>query len=300
VLAASASVTSADCRSVLARGNLYALRMPSSGTLGRHCAVRPAAGHGRLGRPRFRAVRLRRLRRTASRPPTLAADSPRSAAASLAAITTSPHVRPGLRSLGLRFAPEGPFDDLDRELLSIAWERIRTYPIARRPSAIAANVLLDVRKDYVRSVAGSDKEAISLEALPAHRWPTAPSAEHEALEAHFPSLGRTHARLLAAVESGAVSPVSARVVWRTRILQDDDDRIARRPRRGSTHTPAPASAGQAPAGQRDASRMNLNCPATRHFRNTGSLGEGCLPSGRTLPPWRAPASRVSRRCQPDA
>jgi hypothetical protein len=62
----------------------------------------------------------------------------------------------------------------------------------------------------------------------------------------------------------------------------------------------PASAGRTPAGQRDASRMNLNCPATRHFRNTGSLGEGCLPSGRTLPPWRAPASRVSRRCQPDA
>ncbi|MGH2477680.1 MAG: hypothetical protein ACRDIL_20710 [Candidatus Limnocylindrales bacterium] len=133
---------------------------------------------------------------------------------------------PDLRSLGLRLAPEGPFDDLDRELLSVAWERIRTYPISRRPSAIAANVLLDVRKDWVRSVAGSDKEAISLEALPAHRWPTAPSAEHEALEAHFPSLGRTHGRLLAAVESGAFSPVSARVVWRTRILQDDDARIA--------------------------------------------------------------------------
>jgi hypothetical protein len=298
VLAASASVTSADCRSVLARGNLYALRMPSSGTLGRHCAVRPAAGHRRLGRPRFRAVRLRRLRRTASRPPTLAADSPRSAAASLAAITTRRTSDRACAVLGFASPRRGPSTTLTGSCSCLGADP----DLSDRSSAVrhrrqrAPRRTEGLRAQRRRLRQGSDLAG----GLPAHRWPTAPSAEHEALEAHFPSLGRTHARLLAAIESGAVSPVSGRVVWRTRSLQDDDDRIARRPRRGSTHTPAPASAGRAPAGRRDASRMNLNCPATRHFRNTGSLGEGCLPSARTLPPWRAPASRVSRRCQPDA
>ncbi|RMH80593.1 MAG: hypothetical protein D6683_05155 [Actinomyces sp.] len=35
------------------------------------------------------------------------------------------------------------------ELISLAWERIRTYP-AQRPGSIAGNVLLDVRKRYNR------------------------------------------------------------------------------------------------------------------------------------------------------
>jgi hypothetical protein len=35
------------------------------------------------------------------------------------------------------------------ELVSLAWERIRTYP-AHRPGSVAANILLDVRKRYRR------------------------------------------------------------------------------------------------------------------------------------------------------
>src|SRR2546421_11913770 len=63
-------------------------------------------------------------------------------------------LRPGLRNLGRRLALGGSFDDVDQELLAIAWERIRTYPIDRRPAAISANILLDVRKQYVRSILG--------------------------------------------------------------------------------------------------------------------------------------------------
>jgi len=54
-------------------------------------------------------------------------------------------LRPGLRNLGRRLALGGSFDDVDHELLALAWERIRTYPIERRPASVAANVLLDVR-----------------------------------------------------------------------------------------------------------------------------------------------------------
>lgn len=135
-------------------------------------------------------------------------------------------LRPGLRILGRRLAFGGSFDDVDQELLAIAWERIRTYPIERRPSAIAANVLLDVRKTYIRGVLGPSARCVPLEELPTTRRPVAPSAEHEAIDADLPSLRRAHDRLAAAVKAGTVTAVSASVVWRTRVLQDDDAQVA--------------------------------------------------------------------------
>ncbi|MGH9188338.1 MAG: hypothetical protein ACRD0U_21435 [Acidimicrobiales bacterium] len=132
-------------------------------------------------------------------------------------------LRPGLRSLGRRLTLGGSFDDVDQELIALAWERIRTYRIDRRPSAIAANILLDVRKHYVRSVVHPDCRMVSLDELSPDRWPSAPSAEHESLDAYEPSLRRVPARLRAAVTEGTITPVSASVVWRTRIQQDDDD-----------------------------------------------------------------------------
>src|SRR5436190_11283598 len=99
-------------------------------------------------------------------------------------------LRPGLRTLGRRLALGGSFDDVDQELLALAWERIRTYPIDRRPAAIAANILLDIRKQYVRGILGSTSGLVPLEDLPESRWPVAPSAEHESVDAHLPSLPR--------------------------------------------------------------------------------------------------------------
>ena len=131
-------------------------------------------------------------------------------------------LRPGLRSLGRRLALGGSFDDVDQELLAITWERIRTYPFDRRPSSIAAYILLDARKMYVRSVAGPETRLLSLDDRPASRA----SAEHEALDAHGPSLRRAHARLTAAIDRGAITPASAFVVWRTRVQEDDEGDVA--------------------------------------------------------------------------
>lgn len=133
-------------------------------------------------------------------------------------------LRPGLRSLGRRLALGAAFDDVDHEVLGLAWEQIRTYPIERRPASIAANILLDVRKRYVRGVL--DPLATSLDDLPADRAPTAPSAEHEAIDATGPSLRRAHDVLAAAVDRGAISRTSAAVVWRTRVQQHDDAEVA--------------------------------------------------------------------------
>jgi len=133
-------------------------------------------------------------------------------------------LRPGLRNLGRRLALGGRFDDVDAELLSLAWERIRTYPIGRRPAAIAANVLLDVRKRYIRDVV--DAKRLHFEYLSEDLWPPALSAEHEAIEAFEPSLRRAHAQLAAAVDRGTISRASASVVWRTRVQQDGDEEVA--------------------------------------------------------------------------
>ncbi|MGQ0616141.1 MAG: hypothetical protein ACT4PW_03985 [Acidimicrobiia bacterium] len=135
-------------------------------------------------------------------------------------------LRPGLRNLGRRLALGGSFDDVDHELLALAWERIRTYRIDRRPTAVAANILLDVRKRYVRAVLGPAHGAVSLDHVAEPRRPAVPSAEHEALEAEVASLHRAHARLLAAVDRGTITAQSARVVWRTRVQQDDDAEVA--------------------------------------------------------------------------
>jgi hypothetical protein len=135
-------------------------------------------------------------------------------------------LRPGLRNLGRRLALGGSFDDVDQELLSLAWERIRTYRVDRRPTAIAANILLDVRKAYIRAIVDPRGKLVSLDGLPERRWPAAASAEHEAIDSHLPSLRRAHARLAAAVDTGAITAVSAAVVWRTRVQQHDDVDVA--------------------------------------------------------------------------
>jgi DNA-directed RNA polymerase specialized sigma24 family protein len=134
-------------------------------------------------------------------------------------------LRPGLRSLGRRLAFGGSFDDVDHDIIALAWELVRTYPIERRPSAIAANILLDVRKRYVRGVLeGSD--LVPLDEVPDRSLHAASSAEEEAIEGEAQSLQRAHALLSGAVDSGTITAASASVVWRTRVQQDDDADVA--------------------------------------------------------------------------
>ena len=59
-------------------------------------------------------------------------------------------------------------------VLAIAWERIRTYPLSRHGS-VAANVLLDVRKRYLRE-RKDDRSAIGEGAVPQHEDARSPEA----------------------------------------------------------------------------------------------------------------------------
>lgn len=54
----------------------------------------------------------------------------------------------GLVHLGTRLAPDDP--DVVDEAVSMAWNRIRTYP-SQRSGPVAGNVLLDVRKEVLRT-----------------------------------------------------------------------------------------------------------------------------------------------------
>lgn len=147
----------------------------------------------------------------------------------VAARTLLEALRPGLLKLGQHLVGRGSFDAVDHEIVSLAWERIRTYPADRRPNAVAANVLLDVRKRYVHAAKWDSAavEQLLTETSPHEDdLPSARSAEDEFVDADLPSLRRAHARLAGAVERGAITALSARVVWRTRVEQYDDAEVA--------------------------------------------------------------------------
>src|SRR5262249_3045407 len=71
---------------------------------------------------------------------------------------------PGLKSLSGRLARSVvSFEELWQILLACLWERIVTYPVDRRPSRVAANMLRDTLK---RTLAELRREANALAQLP--------------------------------------------------------------------------------------------------------------------------------------
>lgn len=182
--------------------------------------------------PELRAVNLEALVRQIWRSPkpvaddALAALARRAATDQVAARTLLHALRPGLRSLGRRLALGSSDDVIDHEIVAYAWELIRTYPYLRRPRKIAANVLLDTRKRYLRQHRADEKALAELRDAGAENAEVAPSAEEEAEADELASLRRAHALLAGAVGRGAITPVSASVVWRTRVQQFDDTEVA--------------------------------------------------------------------------
>lgn len=93
------------------------------------------------------------------------------------------------------------------EVISLTWERIRTYP-TWRPGSVAANVLRDVRKGYRehrRIEASADQRTAALAPT------TVPSAEEVALRRSWVGA------LADAHRSGAIGDIGVDLIFRTRV-----------------------------------------------------------------------------------
>jgi DNA-directed RNA polymerase specialized sigma24 family protein len=124
----------------------------------------------------------------------------------LAGLVVLEALLPGLKaSLGRTLIAAGESDELLALTLANAWKLIVDYPVERRPARVAANLLLDIRKQTLRQ-------------LPRHRHS---SAHH--LAGRDP--GSTPLRaprdlelpLRRAVAAGALSEAEAELILRTRV-----------------------------------------------------------------------------------
>lgn len=89
-------------------------------------------------------------------------------------------VLPGCKRL-LRLYGRGDPDEWAAFIVTTAWDRIRRYPIDRRPRSVAANILLDVRQRVVRAARrqrpGVPLHLVAEEDLPSVRPGPDPAAE---------------------------------------------------------------------------------------------------------------------------
>ncbi|HEX7298905.1 MAG TPA: hypothetical protein VF257_07840 [Solirubrobacteraceae bacterium] len=114
---------------------------------------------------------------------------------------------PGLKRLSARLL----IDTRDQEelwsaLLAAAWQRIRGYPIDRRPRRVAANVLLDVMHDAVAARRRAVRDRNELDPAPG-----TPPATRTEIDTDVEAL------LARAVHAGALNPAEAELILRTRI-----------------------------------------------------------------------------------
>jgi hypothetical protein len=85
----------------------------------------------------------------------------------LACRTLLQAVMPGMRSLSRRYrgVAANSMEEPISLVVSLAFERIRTYPFDRRPRRIAANVLLDTRQRLERTIGRPTPTVVSLDQL---------------------------------------------------------------------------------------------------------------------------------------
>src|ERR687897_1769046 len=112
---------------------------------GRRAALRWGVVHAALRGVGSLGELLERRRDSSGAPAVLAALAVLAPTDDLAARTLLQALLPGL----VRLARTAGHDDREAidEFVSLAWERIRTYPVGR-PGPVAGNILLDVRKRY--------------------------------------------------------------------------------------------------------------------------------------------------------
>lgn len=122
---------------------------------------------------------------------------------------------PGIVDLALKqFSSDG---DAFEELVSLAWERIRTYPPNRRGS-VAGNVLMDARKRYLAGQNPNGWAEMPVAEPDLSR--TVPSAEHCVL------VGEALRQFFASANTGLISRRAYDMILRTRVGDDPIREVA--------------------------------------------------------------------------
>jgi DNA-directed RNA polymerase specialized sigma24 family protein len=117
--------------------------------------------------------------------PMLAALARRAPSDDLAARVLLQVLLPGLKALAARYQWMGGPEEASAAAVVAAYERIRTYPIDRRPARIAANVLADTRQQLWRRGRRMDRDCLAptVAALrPSNPEPQEPGAGVEVLD----------------------------------------------------------------------------------------------------------------------
>ena len=126
---------------------------------------------------------------------------------------------PGVRRLARTWWALGDADERAAAAVAATYDRIRRYPLARRPQRIAANILMDAAADLRRAVRAAQPVADSGHLSPEYDL-VAPSVTHPALELVDV--------LTAAVEDGVVTRGDAELIAKSRIAGTSLREIARR------------------------------------------------------------------------
>ena len=125
----------------------------------------------------------------------------------LAALTLLHLLWPGVLGLVRRWRAIGDLEERASAAVNAVYARICTYPVERRPRAVAANVLLDAAKELRREAQQTCTEPVGLR-------PVEDVADNRQASAAAEELA---AILDEAVDTGLISPDEARLIAATRI-----------------------------------------------------------------------------------
>lgn len=118
---------------------------------------------------------------------------------------------PGLRAVAASTTYAAEPEELDAEIVAAAWTRIRTYPVERRPARVAANIVLDVRKDIVTRHRRRLRAEVAEE-----RGAAAASAAEQT-----PAAEQLLGLLVHAVREGSLTRMQASLIAQTRLSDLD-------------------------------------------------------------------------------
>lgn len=120
---------------------------------------------------------------------------------------------PGLCRLANKYGSRDA--EIATEVIGYAYERIRTFPIERRPRAIAANILADTHQKMWRSRQRKRVETVALEEASVASTPVAEDCTAELL-----------ALVASAVKAGKLTREAAEIIVMTRVYDQDIATIA--------------------------------------------------------------------------